>query len=167
MEKSRGGAPLEGVRRERRTSMDSDCSGLSSDFLALKMCGIPVEGVFISEIDSSKLAMSKTMHARFGCSPKVTGNIDAGDSMPTLLQCWKKGSSDSYIEICGAATSQSLGAGKCERAVSFSEQANPGQDGDGPPQLLLMQCGSREHNESWLAAEQREAVLGCRAEKGW
>ena len=74
-----GGAPLEGVRRERRTSMDSDCSGLSSDFLALKMCGIPVEGVFISEIDSSKLAMSKTMHARFGCSPKVTGNIDAGD----------------------------------------------------------------------------------------
>ena len=61
------------------SGLGSDCSGLSSDFLALKMCGIPVEGVFISEIDSSKLAMSKAMHARFGCSPKVTGNIETRD----------------------------------------------------------------------------------------
>ena len=55
--------------------LGSDCSGLSSDFLALKMCGIPVEGVFISEIDPSKLSMSRTMHARFGCSPRVMGDI--------------------------------------------------------------------------------------------
>lgn len=61
------------------SGLGSDCSGLSSNFLALKMCGIPVEGVFISEIDSSKLAMSKAMHARFGCSPKVTGNIETRD----------------------------------------------------------------------------------------
>lgn len=61
------------------SGLGSDCSGLSSDFLALKMCGIPVEGVFISEIDSSKLAMSKAMHARFGCSPMITGDIATRD----------------------------------------------------------------------------------------
>lgn len=48
------------------------------------MCGIPVEGVFISEIDSSKLAMSKAMHARFGCSPMVYGDIETRDTEMTL-----------------------------------------------------------------------------------
>ena len=44
------------------------------------MCGIPVEGVFVSEIDNSKLEMTKVTHARFGCSPNVTGNIETRDT---------------------------------------------------------------------------------------
>ena len=47
----------------------------ASDFLALKLCGIQVETKFMSEVDDSKISMSKAMHARYGCSPQVHGDI--------------------------------------------------------------------------------------------
>ena len=57
------------------SGLGSDCCGLSSDFLALKLCGIQVETKFMSEVDDSKISMGKAMHARYGCSPQVHGDI--------------------------------------------------------------------------------------------
>lgn len=59
--------------------LGSDCCGLSSDYLSLKLCGIQVETKFISEVDPSKINMLKEMHARYGCTPKIEGNITFRD----------------------------------------------------------------------------------------
>lgn len=63
------------------SGLGSDCCCLSSDFLALKLCGIQVETKFMSEVDDSKISMSKAMHARYGCSPQVHGDITLRNPM--------------------------------------------------------------------------------------
>ena len=62
-----------------RRGLGSDCCGLSSDFLALRLCGIQVDTKFVSEVDSSKIKMLKEMHARYGCTPKIQGDITLRD----------------------------------------------------------------------------------------
>lgn len=59
--------------------LGSDCCGLSSDFLALRLCGIQVDTKFVSEVDASKIKLLKEMHARYGCTPKIQGDITLRD----------------------------------------------------------------------------------------
>jgi site-specific DNA-cytosine methylase len=54
---------------------------VSAATFSLKLCGIQVETKFMSEVDDSKISMSKAMHARYGCSPQVHGDITLRNPM--------------------------------------------------------------------------------------
>ena len=64
--------------------LGSDCSGLSSDFLALKLLGCDVVPIFCTEICQEKIKLMSVMHAKFGHSPQIMGDITSRDvdSMP-------------------------------------------------------------------------------------
>ena len=59
--------------------LGSDCSGLGSDFLAMKLLGCNVKPVFCSEICPDKVILMTAMHHKFGHSARVMGDISARD----------------------------------------------------------------------------------------
>lgn len=66
--------------------LGSDCSGLGSDFLALKLLGCDVVPIFCTEICQDKIKLMSVMHAKFGHSPTIMGDITSRDvdSMPCV-----------------------------------------------------------------------------------
>lgn len=63
----------------KQIRLGSDCSGLGSDFLAMKLLGCDVKPVFCSEICPDKVILMTAMHHKFGHSPRVMGDISARD----------------------------------------------------------------------------------------
>lgn len=77
---------MEYHRQGDEIRLGSDCCGLGSDFLALKLLGCDIKPRFCSEICPDKIKMMTIMHAKFGHSPLIMGDIKDRqyDTMPTV-----------------------------------------------------------------------------------
>ena len=77
---------MEYHRQGDEIRLGSDCCGLGSDFLALKLLGCDIKPLFCSEICPDKIKMMTIMHAKFGHSPLIMGDIKDRqyDTMPTV-----------------------------------------------------------------------------------